>query len=96
MSLIVPCVNHQLPNDLSPTDRDRLDSFDFFADRRTGRQVRLYQFRLRQNAPQQIIEVMRDAACQHSQTFQLLSGKGLLLRTPGIGDVLTGAKHPHW
>ncbi len=36
---------------------------------------------------------MGNAAGQRSQAFQLLSGEGLGLRAPGIGDILSCADH---
>jgi hypothetical protein len=56
MRLVVPLVNHQLTNDFRPTNCDRLDSFDLFADRRAGGQFLLYQFGLRQNAPSRLLK----------------------------------------
>ena len=69
-------IDHQLANDLTGAGRDILDCLDLLSRRRTVSQFRFGEFGFRQDASQQVIEVMRDARSQYSQAFQFLSRAG--------------------
>ena len=78
-------------HDFSGANRHGFDSLDAVVYRAILGEIRQQQFRVRQNAAQQIIEVVRDTSGQYAEAFQFLRRQSLLLVALELGDVDHGS-----
>ncbi len=92
--VILARVDHKLTNQFGGANRDGPDCLDLPKRHRTENHFRLCEFRFSQNAAEQIVEVMSDAAGDNPEALQFLSGENLVLRPFEVRRFDTGPDDP--
>ena len=84
-------VDHQLSDNLPAANGSGPDSLQFFLGGRVLGVFGQSEFRGCEDAAQQIIEIVSDAARQLAHRFEFLTGKGRFQRALHVGDIGAGA-----
>ena len=77
-------VGQQLPAQVGRANRHGLDLIDVFAESARNRQLEAHQADVAEDAGQQVVEVVRDAAGQDAQALQLLRVQQLALEQAAV------------
>jgi len=85
----VATLNHELPNDLVAPDRGRPNHLKLLWNGVTFGMLTERKFRGREDASQQVIEVVSDPARQQTDRFQFLTGECCLMISSCVGKIMS-------
>ena len=73
-------IDHQLANDFRTARGYVADTLQLIERRRSFGKLRLREFGESKRSSKQVVEVMRDSACEHAQALQILALVSFFLR----------------